>query len=63
LEIGHEQSGSDAFAGYIRYYQPHAAELSQGFLASKRRGAPDRAEHAPSFPAHYGFLEAGLFVA
>jgi hypothetical protein len=31
LEIGHEQSGSDAFARYIRYYQPQpaAAEIKK----------------------------------
>src|SRR6516164_175127 len=36
LEIGHEQSGSDAFARYVRYYQtePPAAEIKKIVIVS-----------------------------
>jgi hypothetical protein len=36
LEIRHEQSGSDAFARYVRYYQaePPAAEIKKVVIVS-----------------------------
>ena len=39
LEIGHKQSGSDAFAGYFRYYQakPAAAEIKKVVIVSTDR--------------------------